>query len=309
MNDDAAACTSGARDCPVCGAGGDRAELFLAERLDPTAFDRFSFASRKTPEYMNHRMVRCTVCDLVYVDRPPTQDALAQAYHAADYDSADDAEDAANAYMQAIGPLLQASSGRDAALEIGAGTGVFLEHLRRAGFTSLVGVEPSAAAIAAAPEARRAWIREAIFDEADFTPGSFDLICCFMTMEHVRDPGAVAGAAMRLLRPGGAFVTVTHDYRSVVNRLLGRRSPIIDVEHMQLFSKRSLRRLFDAAGFESVSARSFVNTYAMRYWMRLAPLPRPIKDSAIRLLGSTGIGRVRLGLDVGNVIGSGLKRR
>src|SRR6185295_10645668 len=34
------------------------------------------------------------------------------------------------------------------------------------------------------------------------------------------------------------------DVRSLaclVNRMLGRRSPIIDIEHMQLFSKRSIR--------------------------------------------------------------------
>jgi hypothetical protein len=54
-------------------------------------------------------------------------------------------------------------------------------------------------------------------------------------MEHVLDPKVIALPAFRLLRPGGAFVTVTHDHRGRLNRLLGRRSPIIDIEHLQLF--------------------------------------------------------------------------
>jgi SAM-dependent methyltransferase len=104
--------------------------------------------------------------------------------------------------------------------------------VQREGFSELVGVEPSTAAIAAAPENRRQWIREGIFREADFSPSSFDLICCFMTMEHVPDPKVISDAAFRLLKPGGAFVTVTHDYRATVNRVLGKRSPIIDIDHM-----------------------------------------------------------------------------
>lgn len=298
---------TGTRNCPVCGAGPDRATLFLDEKIDPRALNAFSFSSRKRPEFMNHRLVRCTRCDLVYVDRPPSQQALAEAYHVADYDSSEEAEDAALAYIRAIGPTLSVVRGRDAALEIGAGTGVFLEHLGKAGFVTLVGVEPSSAAIAAAPEARRTLIRHGIFAEKDFAPESFDLVCCFMTMEHVRDPGEVARSAMRLLRAGGAFVTVTHDWRGPVNRALGRRSPIIDIEHMQLFSKSSIRMLFDSAGYRSIETRSFVNRYALRYWVRLAPLPAAFKRGVDRTLQGLGVDRVKLGFNVGNIVCAGIK--
>jgi SAM-dependent methyltransferase len=207
---------------------------------------------------------------LVYVDDPPSPDDLAHAYHVSDYDSAEEANDAAAAYILALQPLLKALPRHESVLEIGTGTGVLLEHLAREGFSELVGVEPSAAAIAAAPPHRRAWIREGVFEEQNFAPGSFDLICCFMTMEHVLDPKVIALAAFRLLRPGGAFVTVTHDYRGRLNRLLGRRSPIIDIEHMQLFSERSIRTLFEATGYLNVRVERFVNRYAFRYWWRCA---------------------------------------
>ena len=296
------------RCCPVCHTGFDKAKLFIEKNIDSAKLSGFSFASRKEPEYMCHRLMQCPKCDLVYADQPPGEDELAHAYHVAEYDSSEEANDAAASYIRAIKPTLGLLARRQSALEIGTGTGIFLECLSRKGFTTLVGVEPSSAAIAAAPEYRRAWIREGMFDEKDFTPESFDLICCFMTMEHVRDPNFIAQSALRLLRPGGAFVTVTHDYRSPVNRLLGNRSPIIDIEHMQLFSDRSVRYLFESAGYVDVTVKAFVNTYSLRYWMRLAPLPRGIKSAMSGLMAFMGVDKVKLGVNVGNLIAAGFKR-
>ena len=291
----------------MCGAAHDSAKLFLEENIDSSRLSEFSFASRKQPEYMCHRLVQCQVCDLVYVPYPPGQDELAAAYHNADYDSSEEGNDAAAAYLRAIRAVLVRLPRRQSALEIGTGTAVFLEHLQQSGFEQLVGVEPSTAAIAAAPMHRRAWIRQGIFVESDFPPESFDLICCFMTMEHVADPAQITSAAMRLLRPGGALVTVTHDYRSLVNRLLGKKSPIIDIEHMQLFSARSISYLFEKSGYQNVSVQKFPNTYAMRYWLRLAPLPDRRKAALTSLLAKLGLDGVKLSFNVGNSLAAGFK--
>ena len=296
------------RFCPVCHTDFEKARIFIEKNIDQAKLSEFSFASRKEPEFMCHRLVQCPNCDLVYADQPPDEGELAHAYHAANYDSSEEANDAAAAYIKAIQPTLGMLARHQSALEIGAGNGIFLEHLSREGFTELVGIEPSPAAIADAPEYRRAWIREGMFEEINFVPASFDLICCFMTMEHVRDPNIVASAAFRLLRPGGAFVTVTHNYRSLVNRLLGKRSPIIDIEHMQLFSRRSVRYLFENTGYADVTVNAFVNTYPLRYWMRLAPLPHRIKSTMSSLMASMGISNAKLGVNVGNLITTGLKR-
>lgn len=297
------------RPCPVCGTTAAQAELFFARNIDPQRLSGFSFASRKTPEFMCHQLVRCRTCDLVYADDPPAATELAQAYHMAAYDSAEEANDAANSYAMAIKPVLASLPRLEFALEIGTGTGIFLEHLKSAGFERLLGVEPSSAAILAAPEARRAWIREGMFEESDFDPGSIDLICCFMTMEHVRDPRILTDAALRLLRPGGALVTVTHDYRSIVNRLLGKRSPIIDIEHMQIFSRRSIRELFERTGFEKVSVESFANDYSLRYWLRLSPVPALLKNLLGRVLAMPLLRRRRLRVNVGNTIAVGFRKR
>ena len=295
------------RSCPTCESPSEGASLFLSENINPEKISGFSFASRKLPEYMCHRMVLCPVCDLVYADKPPTEELLAESYHAASYDSSEEADDAARAYILAILGVLDRLQNRGAALEIGTGTGVFLKHLKRAGFFKLVGVEPSRAAIDAATPECREWIREGMFNERDFEPEYFDLICCFMTMEHVRDPMGIAKSALRLLRPGGVFLTVTHDYRSPVNRLFGKRSPIVDIEHLQIFSKKGISELFIRAGFVDVSAESFVNRYSLRYWARLSPMPAGIKAFLGTLFSKSVFSRIRLGVNVGNTLACGFK--
>jgi len=296
-----------ARSCPVCKTESTVAKLFLKNNIDPAQMSAFSFASRKLPEFMCHQLVQCPTCDLVYANEPPDQSVLAHAYHVADFDSAQEADDAAAAYDRAIQPVLANLKNKDAALEIGTGTGIFLEILKTRGFKNLVGVEPSSAAIAAAPAHRQAWIREDIFRESDFQPDSFDFICCFMTLEHVRDPNEIVSAASHLLRPGGAIAVVTHDYRSTINRILGRRSPIIDIEHMQLFSPGSIRELLERNGFESIEVKSFQNRYSLRYWVRLLPLRVGLKQSVIKVLDTIGLADNKLSFNVGNMLSFGYR--
>jgi SAM-dependent methyltransferase len=296
-----------ARVCPVCGAGANQSDAYLSDSRDERLLSASSFASRKVPEFMSHGMVRCRVCDVAYVDLPPSIEELAASYHSADYDSAEEAEDAAEAYIRAIQRVLKKLARRDAALEIGTGTGAFLERLSGVGFRHLVGIEPSTAAIAAAPQHRSHWIRQGIFEGTDLPSESFDLICCFMTLEHVRDPATLVAAAHRLLRAGGAFVGVTHNRRAWLNRLLGSRSPIVDVEHMQLFSPTSSMQLLTRNGYVDVGGASFWNRYRPSYWLRLLPMSRSVKERITKHLRGSLLDHHRIPMNVGNYMSWGFK--
>ncbi len=296
------------RPCPICGSDRSNSVPFLGKNIDENRIGASTFASRKVPEYMNYEMICCSGCDLVYVPNAPGQNDLALSYHAADYDSSREAKDAADAYITAVQPLLTKLSGRmNSALEIGTGTGVFLERLHDAGFNKLIGIEPSLAAISAAAPQTQDWIEEGIFKPGMYADESFDLIACFMTLEHVLDPSALIAAAYKMLRSGGAFVAVTHDYRSVVNRTLGRRSPIIDVEHMQLFSNSSIRALYESTGYTGIVCNSFYNAYRPSYWMKLFPIPDIIKMPSIKMIGMTPLDKLRIPINVGNMVSWGFK--
>ena len=203
--------------------------------------------------------------------------------------------------------MIAALPQRQSALEIGTGTGVLMERMQAAGFADVIGIEPSVAAIAAANPGIRPHIREGIFTESDFVAESFDLICCNMTLEHVSDPGEMVRACARLLRPGGVLAMVTHDYTATLNRLLGRRSPIIDIEHLQLFCPASLDRLLTLSGLVTQSIAPLVNRYPIGYWARLSPLPAAPKRLALGLLDTTGLAKLRLAIGVGNLMSIGRK--
>jgi SAM-dependent methyltransferase len=295
------------RRCPVCDSGPEDATIFLKQALDPSRINAYSYASRKTPEFMRFELVTCRRCNTVYATSAPPKAALTQAYSQALYDSADEARLASDTYAEALAPYLATLPSRMRALEIGTGTGVFLSPLQRAGFSEVIGIEPSRAAIDAAEPAVRPLIREGIFVEADFEASSFDLICCFQTLEHVPEPRALVESCSQLLRKGGILALVTHDYRAPINRLLGRKSPIIDIEHLQIFCRPSLERLLSTAGLQTVAIEAFANRYRMNYWLRLAPIPAALKPTITKIATATGIGGIKLRLNVGNLISIGRK--
>ena len=295
------------RACPVCGSR--RWLHFAHERIEPQKISEYSYASRKQPEFMCLRLVRCTDCDLVYAPEPPAADFLSTAYSNAAYDSESDAQAAARCYARLLAPHVARIGGRGAAVDVGAGSGPLLPWLIECGFSPVIGIEPSRAAIDAAPVEIRPMLREGMFSTALVSDVRPSLLCSFMTLEHMRDPGGFVRSAYDLLEPGGLLAVVVHNWRSPINRLLGLRSPIIDLEHMQLFSPKSLRALLAGAGFESIDVESIRNSYSLRYWLRLTPLSAGMKVRIAGLLDRAALSEVKLALRVGNMLAFGAKPR
>jgi hypothetical protein len=92
-----------------------------------------------------------------------------------------------------------------------------------------------------------------------------------------------------------------------VNRVLGKKSPIFDIEHLQLFSPQSARALFEKAGFVDVKVRPIVNRYPLQYWSKLFPFPKSLKRPILAFLKGSGIGRAPIPMAVGNLAIIGYK--
>jgi SAM-dependent methyltransferase len=288
-----------ARTCPGCGASDSRP--FADANIDPEALDAFAFASRKLPEYMHYALVLCQKCDLLYANPAPDRKSLEAAYHDAAFDASDESHYAGLTYAGYLPRIAAQLANRDGALDIGTGDGAFLEQLKLHGFTNVIGVEPSAAPVAAAKPEIRPLIRHTPFRCADFAPASFGLVSCFQTIEHVHDPLSLCEDSLRLLRPGGALFLVCHNRRALVARAMGLKSPIFDIEHLQLFSAKSVRALLMRAGFSRVSVHTVVNRYPINYWARLSPIPGAWKPRALEMLRSSGLGRFTVAAPAGNL--------
>lgn len=295
------------RACPVCGSD-SQYRVFEEASFDARRWGRFAFSSRKTPEYMHYRLLECRRCDALYANPIPTRESLESAYRDADFDSAEEARHASDVYAEFLPTLLSKLPRRDAALDIGTGDGAFLAHLVRSGFERVVGVEPSRAPVEAARSSVRGLIRQGPFVPSDFERGSFSLITCFQTLEHVYEPLALCQGVFDLLQPGGAVFLVCHDRRALSARLLGTKSPIFDIEHLQLFSRESLSYALREVGYGDINTAAVVNRYPLSYWVKLFPLPDRAKAAALAALKRSGIGRTPLAISAGNFAAIGYKR-
>lgn len=295
------------RVCPLCRSSA-QSTVYAEADFDPAAWDALAFASRKPPEYMHYRLMICEPCDLLYAGPAPGPRTTQTAYEEADFDSALEAGYAAQTYASFVPRILRRLPDRNGALDIGTGDGAFLGQLLAQGVTEVAGVEPSVAAIASGTDSVRPLIRTGAFRAADFDARRFRLVTCFQTIEHLHDPLSMCREVFGLLKDEGAFFIVCHNRRAMVNRALGMRSPIMDIEHLQLFSPRSVRAMLERSGFADVTVAPIANRYPLRYWLRLAPLPAALKRGWLESVRRSRIGLAAVALPVGNLAVVGYKR-
>jgi len=286
--------------CAICGTEGNARELYPAN-FDPQALNPAVFSARRLPDRVHYRMVKCDTCGLIRSDPVAPSELVAQLYQQSRFTYSDEVSDLKRTYGRYLAKLDDYGARKGALLEIGCGNGFFLEQALAQGYRSVRGVEPSQAAVnQAAPAVRDAIVCD-LMRPGLFGPSEFDVICLFQVFDHVPDPGALLDACLTALRPGGLVLSLNHNVEAVSARLLGERSPIVDIEHTYLYSPRTMTRLFVAHGFQVLKAGPVWNRYSLRYLVRLLPLPAGPKRKALGWLQRHAIGALRLSVPLGNL--------
>jgi SAM-dependent methyltransferase len=286
--------------CAICGTEGHASELYPAN-FDLQALNPAVFSARRLPDRVHYRLMKCKTCGLVRSDPIADPALLAQLYHESTFTYTDEVADLKRTYGRYLAKLDEYGARKDTLLEIGCGNGFFLQQALAQGYRSVRGVEPSRAAVSqAAPEVRDAIVCD-LMRPGLFAPGAFDVICLFQVFDHVPDPGTLLDACFAALRPGGLVLSINHNITAVSARLLGERSPIVDIEHTYLYSPATMARIFGAHGFGIRGAGSVRNQYALRYLVRLLPLPAGPKRAALDWLQRHALGGVRLWVPLGNL--------
>ena len=284
-------------NCAICGAGAPSAELYPAN-VTAADFNAEVFSQRRLPDRIHYRMVRCGRCGLVRADPAAEARALEQLY---EQSSEFDAEEAnlRRTYGRYLRRLGRYGAPRDRLLEIGAGTGFFLQQARAEGYNVVTGVEPSRAAAEADPSIAEHIVQD-VMKPGLFAPETFDVVCLFQVFDHLPDPNDVLGECRRVLRSGGLILALNHNVEALSNRIMGERSPIIDVEHTYLYSPATMRAIFAGNGFDVLEVGRVWNDYSLSYLARLAPIPRLPKALLMKAF-SSAVGRLTVRVALGNL--------
>jgi SAM-dependent methyltransferase len=287
--------------CAICGTEGNAAQIYAA-RLGAESFSAAVFSARRLPDGVHYRVVRCRSCGLVRSDPTVDPEEIARIYSQSVFEYDDEVRNLNATYGKYLRSLARFGAGSGSLLEIGCGNGFFLEEALRQGYVDVRGVEPSAEAIARADPAIRPRIQAGVVRNGLLDAGRFDVVCMFQVLDHLPDPAAVLEECHSALKPGGLILCLNHNVNAVSARLLGRHSPIIDVEHTYLFSLLTLRRIFELRGFQVVSVRAAWNRCSLRYLLHLIPMPGSLKRGLLALLAKGPLGRVSLTLPLGNAV-------
>jgi SAM-dependent methyltransferase len=286
--------------CAICHIEGNATELYPAN-FDQTAFTEAMFSARRLPDTVHYRIVKCNKCGLVRSDPIVDATTLARLYRHSTFTYEGEVPDLKYTYGRYLARLEMFGVNKGALLEIGGGNGFFLEVALQQGYAKVSGVEPSSQAIAQADPTIRPFMLCDRMRPGLFESESFDVICLFQVFDHVPDPGAMLDECYRILKPGGMLLAYNHNVEAVSARLLGEKSPIIDIEHTYLYSFKTMAQIAQQSLFTVREVGTAYNRYKLLYLVHLLPLPKGMKERLLVFLKHNTLGRLSFLLPLGNL--------
>lgn len=243
--------------CPLCGSDGADSLFDAVDRLHGIE-GRFHY-------------VRCRSCDLVYMNPQVAPEDVGRLYPESYAPHADKSQVSRKALMavrdglhkiplvgtelkrwtdaRVMTPLFRRLSVGRRLLDVGCGSGAFLDTARAATGCEVHGVDISTHAVQTARTLYGVDVFEGPITEARFADGSFDAITAWWYLEHIANPNEAVAAMSRLLKEGGTCVLGVPNFDSAFARWFRDRWYHLDCpRHLCIWSPATMRRLLEAHG-------------------------------------------------------------
>lgn len=145
-------------------------------------------------------------------------------------------------------------------LDIGVGTGLFMEIAQRLGF-DVYGLDVSKYAIQAVAKRLNLKVGKKLviseLKKKTFPQNFFNVVNMRHSIEHVSDPKQLLKNVLTVLKPGGVVAVATPNSYGVHAKIFGDLWPHWSPPyHIQFFSKKSLKKLIGEVGFEVVEYKT-----------------------------------------------------
>lgn len=294
-----------ATKCPICENLGNAVPVYPSN-VDESSFSTEIFSARRLPDRRHYQWVRCNTCTLLRSD-PVLDVDLEKLYVESTFDYSTEVNGLKKTYFNLVKKALGGKKFTGSIFEVGGGNGFFLEAAKDGGFATVAGVEPSTEAIGEARVDIRPHMIASMMKSGVLENGSFEVGTMFHTLDHLTDPVSTLQDCKSALESGGVFVVAIHNERSWSARLMGERSPIIDVEHTHLYTRKSGEALFKKIGFIDVRSGAYNNHYSLAYILHLIPISRTFRKRVLESFIGVFLGKIKVIVPLGNMWVAGTK--
>ena len=290
------------RNCPACGANGGTAEKSSAQPAESLSLDELKPYWRGLfQEKVFFTYDRCGQCGLLYAPVFFDQAQLGELYSAMapnmDAVPTDAIEATQRVYFEEATAGLGVSGN---VLEIGPDVGYIVGHAAKdERFERFYLFEPNKAVhgeLAAAANGRPSTTSEDMNDLSAVPDGSVALALMVHVLDHLLDPRAMLEQIRKKLKPGGRVAIVTHNERSLLRSVMGKRWPPFCLQHPELYNPQSITRLLNSAGYGKVEVHGSKNYFPLSFMVRQAAYTAGLKLERVPLP------KIVLGLRLGNIM-------
>ncbi|GAA4456596.1 class I SAM-dependent methyltransferase [Nibrella saemangeumensis] len=206
---------------------------------------------------------QCSTCTLLLTNPRPDVVSIGHYYKSQDYISHTDGNTGlidqlyrtvrTYTLRQKVNLIDEVNKGKGSMLDVGCGTGSFLEQCQAAGW-EVSGVEPDPDAQAIAEKRLQKHIKENVHQIEVRPP--FDVITMWHVLEHIPLVNESLKQIHSLLRPGGTLIIAVPNCQSWDAEHYMKWWAAYDVpRHLYHFSPTTLRKLVEKNGFNEVGRR------------------------------------------------------
>lgn len=243
--------------------------------------------------FSNYSVARCMSCDTGFVLPLPTPQELDDLYNGLEYHSeirttvnASSSDEEIARIIEENGRILRKykphvpPSGH--VLDVGAGWGTLLKYFANYGYQT-TGLELSTQTAEFARNKLGLEIYNIPVERIDELPDqTYDLVTMRHVMEHFYEPTAVLAKLRQTMSVGSKLIIEVPDYGSFDRKSYAESWPAFAPYHLWYFSRASLQRLLEDAGFEVLLFHTFMSE---RVLAGASPFHRIARKMMIRLGG------------------------
>ncbi len=257
--------------CNLCGSDDIRVLHPARYRHEAQATDLTDTFKSSSSEQLTHQLVACASCGLKYVNPRLRAEVVLESYAGgADEQFVSQArgrELTFNKCLDVIDGVWQRPPGT--LLDIGTGGGSFPFVASKRGW-QVDACEPNRWLCEWGQKNYGLPIRPGTVFEQRYPSGSYDLVTLWDVLEHTADPKAEIAETHRLLKESGLLVVNYPDIGSWIARLMGRSWVFLLDVHLYYFTRTTIKKLLENAGFDVIAIRPHYQRLSLGYVLRRA---------------------------------------